>query len=1065
TGPGSQAVPDAVFVPVSRRGRGEEESFVSALARVWVQGVEVDWSRAFTGMGAARVDLPTYAFQRQRYWLDTSTGTPAAALAELGADPAGHPLLGAAVELPDGTGAVLTGRLSLRTHPWLADHAVAGSVLLPGTAFVELAVRAGDQVGCDVVEELTLQAPLIIPRAGGVRLRVTVGAPDEAGRRAVGVHSRRDEAPYGEDWTRHADGVLAVAEDSTPPVRDLRTWPPEGATAVDTSALYEEFAADGYDYGPAFRGVRGAWRLGDEVFVEAALAEEQRADAAGHALHPALLDAVLHGLRRGDFHGERPGLVLPFAWRGISVRVAGTPAARAVLRSAGDDGVRVTVADGAGRIVAEIDSLVLRPVAPEQLAAAEADRWDDALFRMEWEPLRPEAPAGPGGAGAWAVIGPAELKLGVELQGVPGAPTDVPRYPDLAALAAEIDAGQAGIPDVVLVAYVAGAADAEDGGAGHGDGRAPAATADRVRTVLEGAVAAARTWLADERFSATRLVFLTRRAVATGSGDRPDLVTAPLWGLVRSAQSEHPGRFVLADVDQVESSGRALMAALATGEPQFAVRDGEPLLPRLRRAAQEPATEAAGPAFDPSGTVLVTGATGGLGSLLARHLVTEHGIRHLLLTSRSGPEAEGAAALRAELAGLGAEATVVACDTADRAALERLIDGIPAEHPLTAVVHAAGVLDDATLATVTPEQIDRVLRPKVDAALHLHELTLHRDLSAFVLFSGAAGALGTAGQGVYAAANVFLDALAHHRHALGLPARSLAWGLWAERSGMTERLGDGARQRLARMGIGALESDRGRLLFDAAVRLGDAVLLPMRLDLAALRAHAGDAYGGDGVPAPLRGLASVPAARRGIASDAGTAAGAVSPAAIGGAYGAAKADGAAGLRERLAGLSEEDRQRAVLDLVRTHAATALGHATAASVEATRPFKDVGFDSLTAIELRNLLSQATGLRLPATLIFDHPTPGALAAHLLDELGPAQGASAVEGGLRGLDTLETALTGLAQNDPDRELIRTRLRKLLAQCEGDVAGAEDSPVSVTDRIDQATDDDLFKLIDEEF
>ncbi|MEU0009591.1 SDR family NAD(P)-dependent oxidoreductase, partial [Streptomyces sp. NPDC006314] len=1022
-------------------------------------GVAVDWSQAFTGTGASRVDLPTYAFQRQRYWLDTSTGTPASALAELGADSARHPLLGAAVELPDGSGAVLTGRLSLRTHPWLADHAVAGAVLLPGTAFVELAVRAGDQVGCDVVEELTLQAPLIIPGADGVRLRVTVGAPDEAGRRSVSIHSRRDDASYGEDWTRHADGVLAVAEGSSSPVGDLRSWPPEGAVAVDTSALYEEFAADGYDYGPVFRGVRAAWRRGDEVFVEAALSEEQRADAAGHALHPALLDAVLHGLRMGDFHGERPGLVLPFAWRGISVHAAGTSVARAALRPAGDDGVRVTVADGAGESVAVIDSLVLRPVAPEQLAAAEAERRGDDLFRVEWEPLWQEASAGSGATGVWAVVGPAELKLDVELQGVPGAPADVPLYPDLAALATAVDAGHTDIPDVVLTAHVSGAADGDGnrGGDGNGDGTGLAGTADRVRTVLDGAVAAAQDWLADERFGAARLVFLTRRAVVTGSGDQPDLVSAPLWGLIRSAQSEHPGRFVLADVDQVENSGRALMDALASGEPQFAVRDGELLLPRLRRTVQQPAAEAAGPVFEPSGTVLVTGATGGLGSLLARHLVTEHRVRHLLLTSRSGPAAEGAAALRAGLAALGAQVTVVACDTADRAALERLIDGIPAEHPLTAVVHAAGVLDDATLATVTPEQIDRVLRPKVDAALHLHELTLHRGLSAFILFSGAAGTLGTAGQGVYAAANVFLDALAHHRHTLGLPARSLAWGLWAERSGMTDRLGDGARQRLARMGIDALESDRGLLLFDTAARLRDAVLLPMRLDLAALRAHAGDGYGGDGVTTLLRGLVSVPVSRRSAASDDGTAAGAPS--------GAAYPHGAAGLRERLAGLSEEDRERAVLDLVRTHAATALGHATAASVEATRPFKDVGFDSLTAIELRNLLNQATGLRLPATLIFDHPTPGALAAHLLAELGPAQGASAVESGLHGLDTLESALTGLAQDDPDRELIRTRLRKLLAQCEGDMASVGDSPVSVTDRIDEATDDDLFRLIDEEF
>ncbi|NUV65141.1 SDR family NAD(P)-dependent oxidoreductase [Streptomyces sp. CAI-85] len=1042
TGPGSQVASEAVFVPALRGGRPEEKALLSALARAWAHGVDVDWKAVFTGTGAQRVDLPTYAFQRHRYWLDTSTstGTPEAALTALGAESAEHPLLGASVELPDG-GVVLTGRLSLWTHPWLADHAVAGAVLLPGTAFVDMAVRAGDQVGCAVVEELTLQAPLIVAETGGTRLRVTVGASDQAGRRTLALHSRREDLSYGDEWTRHAEGVLAVAESPVPPVRYLTAWPPEGAVAVDTGALYEEFAADGYDYGPVFRGVCAAWRRGDEVFVEAALPDDQRDAAAGHTLHPALLDAALHGLRMGDFHGERPAFVLPFAWRGISVRAAGASVVRAALTPAGGDGASVVVADGAGRPVAVIDSLVLRPVAPEQLAAA-AERHDDELFRVEWEPLRRSA--GSASPGAWAVVGPDEGKLSVHLRDVPGAPADVSVHADLAALSAAIDAGETAVPDVVLVAYVSGEDDGDKDVAG---------AADDVRATVEGAVATARAWLDDERFAASRLVLLTDGAVVTGAGERPDLAKAPLWGLIRSAQSEHPGRFVLADLDQDETSRPALVAALALGEPQFAVRAGEPLVPRLRPAASRP--HVAGPPLDPSGTVLVTGATGGLGSLLARHLVTEHGVRHLLLTSRSGPDAEGAAELRAELAALGAQVTLAACDTADRAALERLLDGVPDEHPLTAVVHAAGVLDDATLTAVTPGQIDRVLRPKVDAALHLHELTRESNLSAFILFSGAAGTLGTAGQGVYAAANVFLDALAHHRHALGLPARSLAWGLWAERSGMTERLGEGARQRLARLGIAALDSDRALALFDAAGRADDAVLLPMRLDQAALSARAADGPDGDGVATLLRGLVRVPVARRSAASDTGTAA----------ATGGAGAEGTGpALRERLAGLTEDERHRALLDLVRSHAATALGHATPAGVEAARPFKDVGFDSLTAIELRNLLGRETGLRLPATLIFDHPTPGALAAHLAAELAPAGAASAVEDGLRGLDALESALTGLAQDDPERALIQTRLRKLLAQCEGDGTGSADAGLTVADKLDHASDDDLFQFIDEE-
>ncbi|MEI5032547.1 beta-ketoacyl reductase [Streptomyces sp. S1A(2023)] len=323
---------------------------------------------------------------------------------------------------------------------------------------------------------------------------------------------------------------------------------------------------------------------------------------------------------------------------------------------------------------------------------------------------------------------------------------------------------------------------------------------------------------------------MTRGAVATETdADVTDPAHAAVWGLVRSAQSENPGRFTLLDLDDHPGSLSAVAAALATGEPQLALRSGTAHAPRLARV---PVPEHRAPTLRTHGTVLVTGGTGTLGGLLARRLVTGHGVRHLLLTSRRGPAAEGADALREELTALGAATvTVTACDTADRDAVAALLAGVPADRPLTAVVHTAGVLDDGIVTSLTPERVDRVLAPKVDAALHLHELTRDADLDAFVLYSSVVATIGNAGQANYAAANAYLDALAQHRRANGLPAQSLAWGLWEARSGMSGHLADADVQRMGRTGIAPLPSGPGMDLFDTALAVGDATLVPVRLDL------------------------------------------------------------------------------------------------------------------------------------------------------------------------------------------------------------------------------------------
>ncbi|MFH7600573.1 type I polyketide synthase, partial [Streptomyces racemochromogenes] len=904
----------ALTVPALRADRPEDLALTTALARLHVHGTPVDWTAWYAGQEAHRTPLPTYAFQRETYWLHVpATADPAA----IGVTDTGHPLLGATVVLPDG-GSVLTGRLSLATHPWIADHAVSGAVLVPGTAFVELALRAGQEAGCAHVEDLTLEAPLVLPEHGGVQLRLTVGAPDPAGRRTLELHSRSEDPAAPADWTRHAGGTLSAEPPAVRPPSELAAWPPPGAEPVATDHLYELLDDLGFGYGPVFRGLTGAWRDGDSLYAAAALPASTAPDADTFGLHPALLDAALHASWLGLLSGTTTGqALLPFSWSGVSLHAGGAPAVRVRLTPAGPDTVSVLVADTAGQTVASVDALVLRPVSADRLRAAAAPR-ADGLLRLDWTPAR--------------------------------TPADVPE-PDCAVALAGPD------PDL-------------DGAAAPDD---PAAA---VRATAHRTLALIQEWLAEERSERTPLVVVTRHAVATDPAERAalDPAQAAVWGMLRTAQSENPGRFVLLDLepglDPDAGPGReALRAALATGEPQLAVRGGRLLLPRLT-AHTAPTDRPAGEAprrgtFPAEGTVLVTGATGTLGRLVARHLVTEHGVRSLLLAGRRGPAAEGAAAFEAELTALGARVTTAACDVADRAELAALLATVPAGHPLSAVVHAAGVTDDGTVPALTPDRVDRVFRPKVDAALHLHELTRDMDLSAFVLFSSVSATLGGAGQANYAAANAVLDALAQRRHAAGLPAVSLAWGLWADGSGMTGKLDSADFARIRRMGLVAMDAATGLALFDAACAAGTDVLFPVPLDHAGLRVQAAE----DKVPALLRGLVKTPV--RKAHSGPGTSS-------------AAAADRASALATTLHGLPEAEQERLLGDLVRAQVATVLGHASPDRVEAERPFKDLGFDSLTAVELRNLLGAATGTRLPATLVFDHPTPLALTRFLHAEI---------------------------------------------------------------------------------
>ncbi|WP_425543507.1 SDR family NAD(P)-dependent oxidoreductase [Streptomyces luteireticuli] len=1329
---------DAVVLGTLRRDEGGLERFLTSLAEAHTRGIAPDWTAVFGT--ARRVDLPTYAFQRERYWPKIMSSAGDVTSAGLGST--GHPLLGAAVVLADGEGVLLTGRLSRATHSWLVDHQVAGAVLVPGTAFVELAVRAGDEVGCGLVEELTLEAPLVLPERGGIHLQLKVGGDDGTGRRTLDVFSRAEDSAEDEPWTRHATGVLAEDGGAVAPFAAAGVWPPAGAEPIDLDSFYDGLAGVGLSYGHAFQGVRTVWRHGDELFAEVAL--PKGVDAAGFGLHPALLDAALHPLTLGvvlpeaQQDGGRPWL--PFAWEGVALRASGATALRVHLAPAGTGTVAVTVADPTGTVVASAASLNLRPLAAAALDAARS-AGADAMFRLLWSGITADRTAS---SARYALLGADELGLGAALK---ASGVHAGTYDGLAALGELVGSGTP-VPDAVLLSCppldepVTGQPEA-------------------ARAAVARVLAVAQEWLADERFADARLVVVTRGAVGVLPGEGAvDLTHAPVWGLIRSAQTENPGRFALLDLDGADGSAAALAGALAAvDEPQIAVRDGAAYAPRLARpaAAQEltppegapawrldltargtlenlalvPADDAVAPlaegqvriavraagmnfrdalialdmypgsgsvggegagavletgpgvtrfrpgdkvmgifpkafgpvavadhrmlapvpqgwtfeeaagasivfstayhalveladlqpgerilihaaaggvgmaavqlaqhlgaevygtaspgkwdalraagldeahiansrtldfeqeflaatdgrgmdvvldsltgefvdaslrllphggrfvemgkvdvrdaddvagwypgveywTFDlseagpqvtgqvlaeavelvdsaglrplpvttwdvrrapeafrhlaqaqhvgkvvltmpagtaePSGTVLVTGGTGTLGGLLARHLVAEHGVRHLLLTSRRGADAPGAAGLHAELTALGAEVTIAACDAADRDALAALLASVPDGHPLTGVVHTAGVLDDGVLESLDPERIDTVFRPKVDAAWNLHELTRDLDLRHFVLFSGAAGIFGGPGQGNYAAANVFLDALAHHRRTLGLPATSLAWGLWGESSGMTGRMDEADVLRMRRSGVRPLASETGLALYDLATGLDEPLLVPVRLDLAAFRR----VPSADLVPPLLRGLVRGPSRR---ALEAG-------------------AQAAEGFRQTLAATPEAERERVLLTFVRTQAAAVLGHSGAEAVEGGRAFNEIGFDSLTAVELRNRLNAATGLRLPATLVFDYPTPTALAAHLRQELAPQEEADPSGAVLGELDRLAVTLssTGAADDATAHAEITSRLQALLSEWKDRhaPAGTEDASTKLSAA---TTADEVLNFID---
>ncbi|MEU5422045.1 SDR family NAD(P)-dependent oxidoreductase [Streptomyces sp. NPDC020667] len=932
------------MVPTLRRDHGDTLQLTRSAAHAFTAGADVDWRRWFPTEPAPRtVDLPTYAFQHQRrYWLEVDGvgDVRAAGLRRLE-----HTLLPAALGLADGA-LVLTGRLAASGGSgWLVDHAVHGTTLVPGAALVEWALQAADEAGCPTVEELTLQAPLALPDSGGLQVQVVVGPADESGGREVRIFSRLDaeDAPdQGEAWVCHATGVLspepAAAADGSG-----GQWPPAGAEQVEIGDLYERAAAAGYHYGPAFQGLRAVWRHGEELLAEVVLPDAAGAHD-GFGVHPVLLDAALHPALLLD-EGTEAGVRLPFAWNGVSLWATGATEARVRLsphRGEGDEpGLRVTVTDATGAPVLSVASLAVRRADLEQLRAA-GKAGAGGLFTMEWIDLPSvDLSSTEAGQHGWAVLG----------QDVPAwAGADLPRHEDLAAL---LENG-APAPGTVLVE----APPTSD--------TSTSAVEARGRAVAERTLRLVQDWLAEPRLTDSRLVLLTHHAVAVPTADEPgdvDASAAALWGLVRSAQSEHPDRFVLLDVADGQGTDRETVArALASDEPQLAVRAGRVVAPRLTRATATVA-EADRAALDPDGTVLIAGGTGMMGGLVAEHLVRTWSVRHLLLVGRQGPEAPGADELADRLTALGAHVRIVAADLTDQRATEELVAAVDPAHPLTGVIHAAGVLDDAVVTAQTPDQLARVWAAKATVAANLDAATRHLSPALFVMFSSAAGVLGNAGQAGYAAANAFVDALVTRRNGTDGTGLSIAWGLWARDSAMTRHLDEADLARLRAGGMKPLSDEQGLALLDAARDVDSPLVVAAGIDVRGLAQ--------DTAPAMLRKLAGR-TRRRAAAGSTGD------PAA---------------LETRLAGLAGAERVAAVTDLVRECVAAVLAYPSAADVRTEANFKDLGFDSLTAVQLRNSLTAASGLRLPATLVFDHPTPEALAVYLCTRLGGPVAAPAV------------------------------------------------------------------------
>ena len=933
------ATSSSTFFPLLRGERPEVESLWRALGELHERGVSLAWEPLLANFGARQVELPTYPFQRERYWVAATAQDAAPGAAAMGSTQ--HPLLTSGTSFADKDLFLFTGYLSLATHPWLEDHRIFSRPLFHATAFLECALWAAHQLGRSRLTRLSHESVLALDAKSAVQLQLVVEAPDDHSERAFAIASRPAFGPVDAPWTCHATGTCAAATDPELTPSSLvpavpAVWPPEGAAALDLSVLYTRLRQHGADHGPALRGLHQAWQLGAVVYAEVAVPDLLADEAQRYCLHPALLDSVLQALSLIVSLADDGALYLPTTWQGVRLYAAAARELRvAVTYQRGSEEDLLTAClegrDYAGQLVVRVDALQLRPVRPEQLIAQSRQR-QRSLFSVQW----PRAGiASTVAAMSGYVIGRSD-GLARRLQ--------LPFADSIEELLARLGRGSRP-PALVLW-----------------DATAPAA-GDFLHGVRQPAYQALRglqAWQKSDLLGSVSLCLVTQGAVSTNAGDAvPGLHSAPLWGLYRSARSELPaGTLRLLDLEETSTPAQIWAALQVVEEPELALRAGQPHAARLVEvSAPAPGAARRLTRSYPAATFLVTGGTGGIGSLLARHLVTQWGVRHLLLTSRRGIGAAGAAALVAELQGLGAQVNVVACDAADHRAMARLLQGISADVPLRGVFHCAGTLDDAVLENQTPERLDQSFAAKVDGAFCLHELTQSLPLDYFVLFSSAAALLGPPGQSNYAAANALLESLAAHRRHRGLPGQSLGWGPWdIPGRGMTARLHAADRRRMQRLAITAFLPEQALDLLDVAVHRPEAVLFPINLDIAQLGQSA------EPVPALFRSLVSEQKRPRGLPVR--------------------------DLRRRgqwaqAAALPRAQRLPAMLVLVRAEVAAVIG---AAAVPAEQTLHELGLDSLMVVELRNRLQGLTGVRLDISTIWRLSHAQGLAAALAEQPVP-------------------------------------------------------------------------------
>lgn len=892
-------------VPQSIATYSHANKLLDALGQLWVRGVQVDWKTVFKSTGAHVVDLPVYPFQRRRYWLDPPK--PAMPQQAEFVNEMGHGILFHSTSIPGTNKIICTGRLSTARQPWLRDHIVGGQIVVPAAALTELALRASREcTGTGesmLLDEFTFVGPVTLghEQDDELQVQVVIGEARQHGARSVDVYSRPRGVPAQHEWARHATGIFkpasllnqegdAITEDFNP-LGDERRRDYDEQT-FDIPQAYSALASSGINYGPSFQSVCAVWReCQDELRAHIEPSPNQ---GRMYALHPALLDAAIHACLLAEPDTATRKTSLPFLFRGVRICApAGSGALIARIRKLGENRFSVTLMDKATRkLVAVVSEVVTRA-----WSVAEPPLGD--LYGLQWDKLAKSTISGE------AQESPSEND---EMYRVRSDPRD-----DRAHEACTIQS--------------------------------------RVHKCVNEVLGVIQKWRTEKAYSGGRLVIVTERA---SLANNPDLMSAAVWGFVRSAQAElSGGRIVLIDLDGSAESEETLVSAIASDEATVAVRKGIPLVPSLKKISLPPVQDAALKAavsastLDISGTVLITGGTGGLGALLSRHIVRVHGAKHLVLLSRSGMKAQGVSQLYDDLSAAGAVVRIEACDCGDRQQLAALLTDISSRGlpHISAIIHCAAIVDDAVLSSQDPGRVSRVLRPKVDAAWHLHDLA-PSTVRSFILFSSFVGILGNEGQVAYSAGNAFLDALARYRNSRGLPAMSLAWGPWLNEVGMASdnRLkAHSARLENAK----TLTDQQGLNLFDRAMQRR---------------------FSSEPVMAPLLVEGPFPLMSGGTGAP---------EASISEAHGGRK------WRQLLSETPSDGREKKLIELVRSAVAKVLGYQDQDLPE--RPLADLGFDSSSSVLLSNKLRRMTAVMdLPVTLALDYETIPALAQYLLGRL---------------------------------------------------------------------------------